>query len=80
MGGKDIKQGYRRKGTQRLTLRQIEILNLLKLGLTDRAIGIELGITEMAVSNRISHGILSRLGAQNRTHAVYIAMRDGLIN
>ena len=79
MSGKDMKQGYR-TAPPRLTVRQLEILNLVKLGLTDRAIAYKLGITEAAVGNRVSHGILSRLGASNRAHAVYIATKRGMIS
>ncbi len=75
MGGKDVKQEY---GLP-LTPRQLEILNLVKLGNKDEAIGLVLGISGQAVANRISHGILPRLGAVNRTHAVYIAMKQGSI-
>ncbi len=63
-----------------LTPRHLDILNLVKLGKKDAAIGLVLGISEGNVANRISHGILPRLGAVNRTHAVYIAMKRGLIN
>lgn len=78
MGGKDIKQKPKNLPPI-LTPRQVEILNLIKLGLSDKAIGFKLGITEGAVSNRISHGILARLGASNRAHAVYIALKKGII-
>jgi DNA-binding NarL/FixJ family response regulator len=79
MGSKDVKQGYRHPGTCLLTPRQIEILELIKLGLTDKEIADKLNITTNAVSNRISHGVLSRLGALNRAHAVYIGLKKNLI-
>jgi DNA-binding NarL/FixJ family response regulator len=79
MGKIDKKQGYRHPGTTRLTPRQTQILELIKLGWTDKAIGIKLGVTEFAISNRISHGILSRLGASNRAHAVYLGLKYNLI-
>ena len=79
MSGKDTKQGFR-KIPPILTQRQIEVLALIKLGETDKAIGYKLGISGAAVSNRISHGILSRLGASNRAHAVYIALKRGIIS
>lgn len=76
---KDINQGFR-QAPPFLTQRQIEILNLIKLGLTDKAIAHKLGTTTLVISNRISHGILSRLSANNRAHAVYIAMKRGIIS
>lgn len=79
MSGKEVDQGFR-QGESRLTPRQIAILELIKLGLKDEEIGQKLGITSDAVSNRISHGILSRLGARNRAHAVYIAMKRKIIS
>jgi DNA-binding NarL/FixJ family response regulator len=75
----DIPQGYR-QSEPLLTARQLEILDLIKLGCTYEEIGRRLGMTGKAVTNRVSNGILSRLGATNRAHAVYIAMKRKLIS
>ncbi|KKK96123.1 hypothetical protein LCGC14_2665940 [marine sediment metagenome] len=72
----DIKQA--RNG--HLTPRQLAILNLMKLGMSDKAIALELGVTPGAVANRISHGVLPRLGAVNRAHAVYLGMKLGFVS
>ncbi len=77
MSGKDVKQEY---NPYSLTERQVEILNYIKLGYLDKQIAVELGVTEPAVSNRVSHGILPRLGALNRAHAVYLGLKRGLID
>ncbi len=61
-----------------ITPRQTEILGLITQGLTDRAMGLRLGITEETVAHLIS-GMFERLGAQTRAQAVYIAMQKGLL-
>lgn len=62
-----------------LTKRHIQILNLLKLGYTNKAIANELDTATETIRTTISVYILPRLGAQSRTHAVYIGMKKGLI-
>lgn len=62
-----------------LTERHVQILNLIKLGYTNKAIASELGIDLETVRTTISVYILPRLDAQSRAHAVYLAMKKGLI-
>lgn len=62
-----------------LTPRQIEIMNLVKLGFTDMQIALELGMSVSAVKGHLSDGVFRRLGAVDRANAVYICMRRGII-
>ncbi|HSJ57953.1 MAG TPA: response regulator transcription factor [Anaerolineae bacterium] len=61
-----------------LTPRETEVLQLLAGGLTNRAIGRALGISEHTVKFHVN-AILGKLGAQSRTEAVVQATRLGLI-
>ncbi|WP_424186640.1 response regulator transcription factor [Actinokineospora sp. G85] len=63
---------------QRLTRRQLEVLNLLTQGLSNRRIGRSLHITEQTVKAHL-HMIYHKLGAADRTEAVVIAMHRGLV-
>jgi DNA-binding NarL/FixJ family response regulator len=61
-----------------LSNREMEVLELLKSGKTNKAIAAELFISERTVKFHVST-LLSKLQAQNRTDAVQIAVRRGLI-
>lgn len=61
-----------------LTAREREVLNLLAAGLTNRAIGQQLGITPHTVKYHVN-AIMSKLHAQSRTEAVVRATQRGLI-
>ena len=61
-----------------LTIRQSEILRRVALGHTDAQIAMELGVTTKAVNRQLGR-ILIRLGAPNRTNAVYRATKKGWI-
>lgn len=61
-----------------LTEREMEVLELLGTGMTNKEIGAELFITERTVKFYVS-AILGKLGASNRTEAVTIAVQKGLI-
>ncbi len=63
---------------EELTAREVEVLQLLAAGLTNRAIALELGISEHTVKFHVN-AILGKLGAQSRTEAVARAFRDGLL-
>lgn len=64
--------------TTPLSNREMEVLELLKSGKTNKAIGAELFISERTVKFHVST-LLSKLHAQNRTDAVQIALRRGII-
>jgi DNA-binding NarL/FixJ family response regulator len=63
---------------EELTARELEVLQLLAEGLSNKAIGLELGISEHTVKFHVN-AILGKLGAQSRTEAVVRATRLGLI-
>ena len=62
----------------RITEREREILRLLADGLSNKAIGMRLGIAERTVKFHVGE-ILGRLGASNRAQAVAIAQQRGLL-
>ncbi|MBN9419927.1 hypothetical protein ABS71_17165 [bacterium SCN 62-11] len=62
----------------RLSPRQTEILRLLADGLSNKEIGVHLGVTERTAKFHVN-AIFNRLGADNRAQAVALAGRLGLI-
>jgi DNA-binding NarL/FixJ family response regulator len=62
-----------------LTDREGEVMRLLALGLANKEIGRDLGISEDTVKTHVSR-ILAKLGAHSRTQAVLHAMRMGLVD
>ncbi len=61
-----------------MTAREQEVLQQLARGLTNRAIALELGITQHTVKFHVN-AIMSKLDAQSRTEAVVRATQLGLI-
>ena len=61
-----------------LTKRQVEILDLIKLGHTNKAIAFQLTISVQTVKNHVAL-LLTKLEAYDRAHAVYIGMKIGVI-
>jgi DNA-binding CsgD family transcriptional regulator len=61
-----------------ITGREIEVLHRLKSGGTSREIASMLDISERTVKFHIGN-IIRKLKAENRTHAVVIAMEQGLV-
>ena len=62
-----------------LSVRELEILTLLAQGLSNREIGVRLEIGVETVKTHIS-SILHKLDAVDRTQAVAVALRKGLID
>jgi len=65
-------------GEQELTPREIEVLCLVRDGRRNKQIADELGISETTVNFHIKNAV-DKLQANDRTHAVIIAVRRGLI-
>lgn len=63
---------------QALTTRESEVLQLIAQGLPNKAIAIELGISEHTVKFHVG-SILAKLGASSRSEALARAARAGLI-
>lgn len=61
-----------------LTSREIQVLERLAEGLSNKAIAARLGISDQTVKFHVA-SIAGKLGAQNRTDAVRRAVRRGLV-
>lgn len=65
--------------SQTLTEREIDVLRLMARGKSNKAIGVELHIGEGTVKFHVNN-ILGKLGAEDRTQAVTIALQRGIIH
>jgi DNA-binding NarL/FixJ family response regulator len=63
--------------TSSLSLREVRVLSLVAEGMTNAAVGAELGISGETVKTHLSR-VLAKLNAKDRTHAVSRALRLGL--
>jgi len=61
-----------------LTMREIEVLRLIGGGHANKQIADQLSIGEATVKSHVTN-ILSKLGASDRTHAVTIGLKRGII-
>jgi DNA-binding NarL/FixJ family response regulator len=61
-----------------LTAREIDVLRLIACGNANKVIAAQLFITEETVKSHVTN-ILSKLGANDRTHAVTIGLKRGII-
>jgi len=61
-----------------LTPGEVEVLRLIAAGNANKQIAAELSITEETVKGRVKN-ILSKLGANDRTHAAMIGIKRGII-
>ena len=61
-----------------LTPREVQVLELLAEGLANKTIADRLGISDQTVKFHVA-AILGKLGVANRTEAVRVAVRRGLI-
>ena len=62
-----------------LTPREIDVLRLVAAGNANKEIGARLSLTEVTVKSHVQN-ILAKLGANDRTHAVTIALKRGIID
>jgi DNA-binding NarL/FixJ family response regulator len=62
-----------------LSAREIEVLRLVAGGNANKEIAAQLSITEETVKGHIKN-ILAKLGANDRTHAVTIGLKRGIID
>jgi DNA-binding NarL/FixJ family response regulator len=65
-------------GQEALSAREIEVLEQVVSGLRNRGIGERLFISEETVKVHVKH-IMEKLGARDRTHAVAIAEKRGIL-
>lgn len=66
-------------GEEDLTPRELQVLQLIRDGYKNKQIAAELSISENTVNFHIKN-IVDKLGANDRTHAVTIAIRRGLLS
>jgi DNA-binding NarL/FixJ family response regulator len=64
--------------TQRLTDREVQVLELVTDGQRNREIAVELGISENTVKFHLKN-IVEKLHAQNRAELAARAVREGLV-
>jgi DNA-binding NarL/FixJ family response regulator len=62
-----------------LTPREIGVLRLVAAGNSNKEIGAQLSLTEVTVKSHLKN-VLAKLGANDRTHAVTIALKRGIID
>jgi two-component system, NarL family, response regulator len=68
-----------RKQRHGLSAREVEILELLSKGLTNKAIGQALGISKFTVRNHVNR-ILEKLEVCDRTEASTVAIEQGILS
>ena len=61
-----------------MTPREIEVLRLVAEGNANKLIAAELSLSEETVKSHV-RSILAKLGANDRTHAVAIGLKRGII-
>lgn len=66
-------------GEESLTSQEIEVLRLIASGIANKQIAAHLIVAEQTVKTHVAN-ILGKLGANDRTHAVTIAVRRGIID
>jgi DNA-binding NarL/FixJ family response regulator len=66
-------------GDDALTPGEVEVLRLIAAGNANKQIAAQLSITEDTVKGRVKN-ILSKLGANDRTHAAMIGIKRGIID
>ena len=65
-------------GKEALTVREIEVLRLVATGHANKEIGAKLSVGEDTVKRHVTN-ILGKLDANDRTHAVTIGLKRGII-
>jgi DNA-binding NarL/FixJ family response regulator len=66
-------------GDDDLTSRELDVLQLIRDGFRNKQIADKLSIAETTVNFHIKN-LVDKLGANDRTHAVTIAIRRGLLS
>lgn len=66
-------------GDDELSLREVEVLRLIAAGNANKIIAVQLLITEETVKGHVKN-ILAKLAANDRTHAVTIGLKRGIID
>ena len=64
---------------EQLSKREIEVLKLVAVGMFNKEIGVELGISERTVKNHLS-SIFKKIDSSDRTQAAVFAIKNGIIS
>ncbi len=62
-----------------LTAREISVLKLIAAGNANKEIAVQLSVTEESIKGYVKN-VLAKLGANDRTHAVTIGLKRGIID
>jgi two-component system NarL family response regulator len=68
-----------RIGRAGLSAREADVLKLIANGLSNKEVANELGVTEATAKKHMT-GVLLKLGARDRTHAVRIGLERGILS
>jgi DNA-binding NarL/FixJ family response regulator len=74
-----IFKGTEKKIVEPLTDRELDVLRLTAKGFTNKAIGVQLSISDRTVQGHLAH-IFAKLQANSRTEAVMRGVALGLIS
>ena len=66
------------RGQEELTLKEVEVLRLIARGNANKEIAAQLGSSEETIKSRVK-SILGKLGASDRTQAVTIGLKRGIV-
>jgi DNA-binding NarL/FixJ family response regulator len=61
-----------------LSRRQVEVLQLLAAGKSNREIAVKLALSEKTIANHVT-AIFNKIGVNNRAAAAAFAVRQGLL-
>jgi two-component system NarL family response regulator len=68
-----------RVSSEKLTSREIEVLECIVAGRANKEIAAELHISEATVKSHVN-SLLAKLGASDRTHAAVLALQRGIVH
>jgi DNA-binding NarL/FixJ family response regulator len=74
-----VSSGIHEQPVEKLTKRELEVLALVAKGYTNKAIGVQLGISDRTVQGHLAH-IFSKLQSGSRTEAVMRAVSMGWLS
>ena len=63
--------------SSKLSTRELEIVGLVARGMSNKAIGDELGLSDNTVRNHLGN-ILEKLGLENRVQVATFALKQGI--
>jgi DNA-binding NarL/FixJ family response regulator len=62
-----------------LTVREIDVLESIALGFSNKEIAVHINVSESTIKARVKE-VLAKLGVNDRTAAVTVALRRGIIH